>query len=64
MEQSSSYFFESRRKQEIASIKSLNQKRIPTIVFKNIEEIPEIFTDSKAVLLVTHEINENNKQYI
>ena len=64
MEQSSSYFFESRRKQEIASIKSLNQKRIPTIVFKNIEEIPEIFTDSKAVLLVTHEINENNKQCI
>ena len=64
MEKDSSYFFESRRKQEIASIKSLNQKRIPTIVFENIEEIPEIFTDSKAVLLVIQEINENNKSCI
>ena len=60
VEKSTSYFFETRRKQEIASIKSLNQKRIPTIVFENIEDIPELFTDSKAVLLVAHGLNENN----
>ncbi|MBO5210997.1 MAG: hypothetical protein J6B80_03605 [Clostridia bacterium] len=64
MEESSSYFFETRRKQEIASIKSLNQKRIPTIVFENIEDIPEIFTDSKAVLLVAHGLNENNEHCV
>lgn len=64
MEKSSSYFFETRRKQEIASIKSLNQKRIPTIVFENIEDIPEIFTDSKAVLLVAHGLNENNEHCV
>ncbi len=64
VEKSSSYFFETRRKQEIASIKSLNQKRIPTIVFEDIEEIPEIFTDSKAVLLVAHGLNENNEHCV
>jgi len=64
MENSSSYFFETRRKQEIASIKSLNQKRIPTIVFENIEDVPEIFTDSEAVLLVAHGLNENNKHCV
>ncbi len=64
MEKSSSYFYETRRKQEIASIKSLNQKRIPTIVFENIEDIPEIFTDSKAVLLVAHGLNENNEHCV
>ncbi|MBO5322063.1 MAG: hypothetical protein J6B22_05615 [Clostridia bacterium] len=64
MENSSSYFFETRRKQEIASIKSLNQKRIPTIVFENIEEVPEIFTDSKAVLLVTDGLNKNNEHNV
>lgn len=64
MEKSSSYFFETRRKQEIASIKSLNQKRIPTIVFENIEDIPEIFTDSKGVLLVTNGLNENNEHCV
>jgi len=64
MEKSSSYFFETRRKQEIASIKSLNQKRIHTIVFEKMEDIPEIFTDSSAVLLLTNGINENNKPYV
>ncbi len=64
VEKSTSYFFETRRKQEIASIKSLNQKRIPTIVFENIEDIPEIFTDSKAVLLVPHGLNENNEHCV
>ena len=64
MEKSSYFFFESRRRQEIAGIKSLNQKRIPTIVFENIEDIPEIFTDSSAVLLLTHGINERNKQCV
>ncbi len=64
MEESSSYFFETRRKQEIASIKSLNQKRIPTIVFENIEDIPEIFTDSKAALLVAHGLNKNNEHCV
>ncbi len=64
MENSSSYFFETRRKQEIASIKSLNQKRIPTIVFENIEDVPEIFTDSKAVLLVAQGLNKNNEHCV
>lgn len=64
MEKSSSYFFETRRKQEIATIKSLNQKRIPTIVFERIEDVPEIFTDSKAVLLVAHGLNENNEHCV
>lgn len=64
MEKSSSYFFETRRKQEIASIKSLNQKRIPTIVFEDIQDIPEIFTDSKAVLLVAHGLNDNNEHCV
>lgn len=64
MEKTSYYFFESRRRQEIAGIKSLNQKRIPTIVFENIEDVPEIFTDANAVLLVTDGINERNKQCV
>ena len=34
MESNSSYFVETREKQEITGIKLLNQKRIPTVVFE------------------------------
>lgn len=64
MENSSSFFLETRRKQEIANIKSLNQKRIPTIVFENINEVPEIFTDSKAVVLIANGLSESNEQCV
>ncbi len=64
MEKSSSYFIETRTKQEIACIKSLNQKRIPTIVFENIEDVPEIFTDSRAVVLMIGEIDDDNKHCV
>lgn len=64
IENSSSYFIETRSKQEVSGIKSLNQKRVPTIAFENIEDIPEIFTDSKAVMLLTQGINEKNKKYV
>ena len=57
-------FFWNQKKTGNCSIKSLNQKRIPTIVFENIEDIPEIFADSKAVLLVTNGINENNEHCV
>lgn len=63
-EKASSYFVETRAKQEIAVIKSLNQKRIPTVVFTDIEDVPEIFNDPKAVLLILYGINDNNCRYV
>lgn len=64
MESGSSYFIETRTKQEIAGIKSLNQKRIPTVVFEKMEDIPEIYTDPKAVFFITNGINEDNSRYV
>lgn len=62
--ESNSYFVETRTKQEIAGIKSLNQKRIPTVVFEKMEDVPEIFNDPKAVLFIANGINKNNSKYV
>lgn len=62
--ENNSYFVETRAKQEIAAIKSLNQKRIPTVVFEKIEDIPEIYTDPKSVLLIANGINKTNSKCV
>ncbi len=47
------HFLRGKSMQNFSTIKGLNQKRIPTVVFESLDEVPEIFDDPEAFVLIS-----------
>lgn len=62
--QDPAHFLKSKSVHNFSTIKGLNQKRIPTVVFESFDDVPEVFSDPEALVLITDSITPADEDFL